>query len=49
MTVLEVGSKRAEREEAFAVERVATLAEADHPAVIEEGRDWDQTAADGID
>ncbi|MCX8556192.1 MULTISPECIES: hypothetical protein [Mycobacteriaceae] len=49
MTVLEDGSKHAEREEAFAAERVATLAEAEHPAAIEEGRDWGRTAADGID
>lgn len=49
MIVLDEWSKRAEREEAFAAERVATLAEADHPAAIEEGRDWDRTAADGID
>lgn len=47
--LLDEWSKRAEREEAFAAERAATRAEANNPAVIAENRDWDQTAADGIE
>ena len=34
---------------AFAAERAATLADADIPAVQDEDRDWDTTAADGAD
>lgn len=49
MTVFDEWSTSAEREEAFAAERAATLVEANNPAVIEDDRDWDRTAADGID
>lgn len=47
--LLEELSDRAERQAAFEVERMATLADSDMSKVHDEDLDWDVTAGDGIE
>lgn len=42
-------SDQAERQAAFAAERAATLSDAEVSAALDEDRDWEATAGDGID
>jgi hypothetical protein len=42
-------SDQAERQAAFAAERMATLADAERPDVQHEDLDWDATVGDGIE
>jgi len=49
VALLDEWINRAERADAFAAERAATLAEAASQAVIEEDDDWDQIDADDLD
>ncbi|BBZ56977.1 MULTISPECIES: hypothetical protein [Mycolicibacterium] len=48
VALLDEWANRAEREDAFAAERAATVAEATNEAVIEEDQDWGQTDTDDL-
>jgi len=49
VALLDEWTNRAEREDAFAAERAATLAEAASQAAIDEDDDWDQIDTDDLD